>query len=321
VATDDDGLWLLRSLRPLRWLQLAQRDGLPDDRLLHVVLDDSANAWVATRAGLARITPQLQIDSWPQDILLSQRALALWKGPSSHVYVGWWGGLFRIVTRPYDDVSAANGPSTWVRRISAAGSDTPVTEQLPGIHAPIVSTAWAGALWWTAGDSLTSFLGTSLQPPSCPRCGLGTGSRFQAAEQGPHGAVHLRAVQARDARSGGSAGLRESTDSGRRRTTLRCGASATRSASVATEAHPNAARCFVARRQGGRLRVRIPSLEAHDLKLVDVRGRFVGTWSRVGPGIFAGNRRTPRAQSLRPGIYFAPGSVREGHRVRVLIPR
>ena len=150
-ATDMDGLWLLRSTQPLRWLRIGEMDGLPSEQLLHVVVDDSADVWLATRAGIARLDLQLQVTHWPEDPYLSQRGLTLFSAPSSHVYVGWWGGLFRIVTTPYDDA---------MRK-----SDAPTVEPLPGIEEAIVSTSWAQGLWWTGGDSLTSFLGVTLHPP------------------------------------------------------------------------------------------------------------------------------------------------------------
>jgi hypothetical protein len=151
-ATDNDGLWVLRSMYPVEWLHISELDGLPSDQLLHVALDDSANVWLGTRAGIAKLDLQLQVSHWPQDPYLSQRALTLFKGPSSHVYAGWWGGLFRIVTVPYDDELHKTG--------------APLVEPLPGIDEAILSTCWASALWWTAGDSLVSFLGATLHPPT-----------------------------------------------------------------------------------------------------------------------------------------------------------
>lgn len=320
AATDGDGLWLLRSVRPPRWLQLARRDGLPDDRLLHVVVDDSADAWVATYAGVARVSAQLHIESWPQDPLLSQRALTMRKGPSSHVYVGWWGGLFRIVTTPYDDASTRYEPSSRVG-FPSVRCTAPTVELLPGIHDPIRSTAWASGLWWTSGDSLTSYLGATVRPPACPiPCGPGTGSRFQAAERGPLGAVFAGEDPPRRARPGGSSGSRESDVSGWRRTPLPSGASAMRSTSAAAGTLSAGPLCFVARRQGSHWRVRIPQMGAAMFQVHDVRGRFVGEWRSVGSGTFVSD---PRMSSgpMRPGVYFVRDVLRERRQVRILVPR
>jgi len=145
-------LWLLRSTQPRRWLRIGELEGLPSEQLLQIAVDDSANVWLATRAGIARLDLQLRIAQWPEHPYLSQRGLTLFTGPlPQHLYVGWWGGLFRIVTVAEDE--------------DARKPDAPVVEVMPGIDAAIRSVAWANALWWTGGDSLTSFLGATLHPP------------------------------------------------------------------------------------------------------------------------------------------------------------
>jgi hypothetical protein len=144
VATEHDGVWLLRRVAPVQWLQLTERDGLPSNATLGVVEDALGCVWAATRAGLARIDAAGRVTAWPLDPWLSQRAVSLYHAPNRRVYFGFWNGL------------ASFDPGDTAMRVEPA----------PGVHGAIAGVGWSDeGLWWTDGHVLRSFLGVELRLP------------------------------------------------------------------------------------------------------------------------------------------------------------
>src|SRR5262245_29279608 len=155
AALDNDGVWLLRSTGAwTRWLNFGdEMDGLPSRYTRAVLADARGFIWVATLAGVARISPALEVRSFGSDSLLSRRAHTFLLGPDAALYVGLDIGLARI-----DD---PDGPAPHATRI-------------PAIPGPVVALASADArLWWSDGERVSSLAGDSLDWPTSIAANLG----------------------------------------------------------------------------------------------------------------------------------------------------
>jgi hypothetical protein len=149
VATETDGLWILRAFGSrLHWLQLGARDGIPGRRLRAAITDSRSRLWIATDAGLACVEPGLVVRTWPSDTRLAPLARALHLGTDGWIYVGLDDGALRIDART-EHLTESIG-----------------VERVPGIEGPVRALATAGGtLWWTDGRNVRSLSGRSLEQP------------------------------------------------------------------------------------------------------------------------------------------------------------
>jgi hypothetical protein len=186
VATDTDGVWILRSSgSAVRWLQLGVRDGLPAARMRAVVADDLDRAWLATDAGAACVGPGIAVHTWPADSLLGRPARSLLCAPDGWIYVGLDIGVVRIDAR------------------TEFVANDPVVERVPGIGGRVLALAWAdGTLWWTDGIRVRSLNGLVLDPPTplpgtvCP-IWIGRTTRDLRGVPAPRSRTGLRVALAR----------------------------------------------------------------------------------------------------------------------------
>jgi ligand-binding sensor domain-containing protein len=147
AALDNDGVWILRGSNSwTRWLSFDDDiSGLPSRYTRAVLADARGFIWVATLAGVARISPALEVRTFASDSLLSRRANVFLLGPDASLYVGLDIGLARI-----DD---PDGPA-------------PRGTRIPGVPGPVVALASTDArVWWSDGQRVSSLAGDSLDWP------------------------------------------------------------------------------------------------------------------------------------------------------------
>jgi hypothetical protein len=143
AATERHGLWVLRRAGDApRWLQLGSCDGMPAGSVRAVATDARGRVWIATRAGIVRLGPNLVLTAWPREPLLAAPMNALLAAPDGRLYLG------------LDDGVAWLDPQ----------SEPPHSERLVEPGTPVVALAWAqGGLWYSDGRSLF-FLDSGWQP-------------------------------------------------------------------------------------------------------------------------------------------------------------